>query len=69
MKKNVLYKFIGIKEGFSYSSSFLFKKANSNFEISCSINTVNHLYAIISKEDMRHVKEISSFLLLDNSKI
>ena len=69
MKKNILYTLVGIQEGFSYKSSFLLKKVNTNFEISCPVNTVDHLYNLISKEDIRHVKEISHSLLLGNSKI
>ena len=69
MKKNILYTLIGIQGGFSYNSSFLFRKKDSNVEIACPINAVGKLHNLISKEDMVCVEEISDSLLSDDSKI
>ena len=58
MGKNILYKLIGVRESFSYNVSFLFKKENSDFEISCPINTVDHLYNLIPQKDINYVSRI-----------
>jgi hypothetical protein len=69
MKQNIVYKLIGIQEGFSCKSSFLFKKTSSDFEISCPINRVDHLCDLISKKDIKRIKYLKNYLLSDRSRI
>ena len=64
-----MYELIGTQEGFLCKSSFLFKKASSDFEIICSINRVDYLCDLISKKDIKHIKDLKNYLLSERSRI
>ena len=68
IEKNVVYKLVGMQEGFSCKSSFLFRKSNSDLEITCPVGVVSTFYNLISKEDIVYIEEIKNFLLSDNSR-
>ena len=62
MKQEIIYKLVGVHEGFSCKRSLILKNQKSDLEINCAIDRANIIYDLISKEDIIYIKYLKNYI-------